>query len=167
MKEYFTDEGMNLQKVSNSYVSCHEKPSSEDKLAIKMMRYSTLFQYRIYMFPQVRILKKQDECDSCIWLNIIIQHDNSTQEENLAERKKLDMHKSTAKDQRRAMYRFTKAYVSSLGCSSDIPKQFFIDHIDEPLEETSHLLKSVIVMCEDFGQGIAMTYYGYVSPGSA
>lgn len=95
-----------------------------------------------------------------------MKYDNLTQEEKLAARKELDMHNSAAKYQRGAMSRFTKAYDASFVCGFDLPEQILVDHIDEPLEETFHELKSVLVMREDFSQGIEMPHYGHVRPGS-
>jgi hypothetical protein len=84
-------------------------------MGIKTMALSTFREYRIWLFPGYSLSRrKEDECDHCIHLQLIISNPLSSVSERDQARMELDMHNEAAVEQRRAIKKFTLRYMSSL-----------------------------------------------------
>jgi hypothetical protein len=154
-----------------------------------MMQYSTFTSYVHYFNPGIRLTRaKEDECDSCIRLKLIISDVNSTEEQKNGAQLELDMHNDSARVQRRAISDFTRNYGGTLTDIKKLPKTILLDNIDDDDDinddtdddknNTSMLTQEIVAekfklnecevlfIAEDFGQGIALPHFGYRRPGS-
>jgi hypothetical protein len=109
---------------------------------------------------------KQDECDACIRLNLIIKNELATPTERENARIELEQHNTAARDQRRAISSFSKEYINTLLLPVTALASVLPDHLDS--DEIGELNKpttgEVLFLAEDFGQGIALPYYGVNRP---
>jgi hypothetical protein len=109
---------------------------------------------------------KQDECDACIRLNLIIKNELATPTERENARIELEQHNTAARDQRRAISSFSKEYINTLLLPVTALASVLPDHLDS--DEIGELNKpttgEVLFLAEDFGQGIALPYYGVTRP---
>ena len=92
-----------------------EKMDEESIEKLKMMTLGTFREYRIWLFPgHCLSWKKEDVCDHCVRLKIVINNPLSTPEDKEKAKKELEVHNDAAVAQRRAIKHFTKQYMSSL-----------------------------------------------------
>ena len=75
----------------------------------------------------------------------------------------LKYHNSAAREQRRAVTEFTRKYACSYGIENQIPGNMLPEYIDEEVREEVLSTGNVLLVCEDFGQGIVLPHYGNIS----
>jgi hypothetical protein len=106
-----------------------------------------------------------DECNSCTRLGCIISDLASTPEQVHAATQELSMHNNTARDQRRVIASFTKAYIRTLVPGAVLPERLLPDHIDDPANGDNAVdalvAGAVFFTAEDFGGGIACPHFGF------
>jgi hypothetical protein len=82
IKSYFFEAGITWKKLHDEYQQQWELLGPELKSKISKMAYSTFTQYVHWKNPGLRLTRsKQDECDSCIRLNIILDDPEATEDE--------------------------------------------------------------------------------------
>lgn len=199
-RQYFHDADQKWNRLySESYVKSWEKLDEEKKKTVKCMKYSTFTQYVHYLYPGLRLTRTEtDVCDACIRLDLIIKNPLSSEDDKKKATSELKMHMLAARDQRRAVSDFTKAYVGSLNTPRvQLPDVIIADHIEDLLVEEDHQIEdewkngtegdendanyataiasapvvpedcNVLILAEDFGQGITMPHYGQRRPSVA
>ena len=79
------------------------------------MSLTTFHSYKHYLYPGHSMTrKKEDVCDHCIQLHMIINNPKSTAVEIENAKLEKGLHLSAAIDQRRPIKRFTEAYMNGL-----------------------------------------------------
>ena len=79
------------------------------------MALTTFYSYKDYLYPGHSLArKKEDVCDHCIRLQLIIDNPKSTTAEIENAKMEKELHLSAAISQRRAIKRFTEAYMNRL-----------------------------------------------------
>ena len=175
LKHYFVQE-VGAPKITwkllyEEYVIAFNLQSAEDKVDCKCMQYCTFTQYVHEKNPGLRLARtKQDVCDSCIRLQFIIMNPESTPEQKEQARTELEMHNDAAVTQRRAIAKFTRDYAESINMLTPFEDnaEIILDHIDPtdaPVAQPRELRDGeVLLLAEDYGQGIALPHYGAVRP---
>ena len=145
--------------------------------------YNRFMEYWKFYFPNLRTTRlASDACDSCIRIDIALKEPDIKLEEKEELETQKSVHLITARDQRRAMNSAVKHAITSWEPDeiSNLEHDFIYLHLnDSETKETDcqktdednqqiqeKKLRKVIVLCEDFGQSIAMPHYGYELPGS-
>ena len=95
---------------------------------------------------------------------MIINDSSIPEEERENTRMELKSHNSAAREQRRAVTEFTRKYECPYGIENQIPGNILPEYIDEEVREEVRSTVNVLLVCEDFGQGIALPNYGHVRP---
>jgi hypothetical protein len=166
---YFVEENTTWKSVHNKYTEVYLNKNRSP--STKIMTYSTFLQYRKFLYPNVRLSRtKEDECDSCMKLNLVISFGETDEERENAKRE-LDKHRSAARTQRRAVSEFTKKFIKdkvplpdSEEVYFDLPE--FLDTSPEEIDLPTLPTDNLVFLAEDYGQGIAMPSYGFRRPGS-
>jgi hypothetical protein len=178
-KQYFVDQCT----WRSIYVQYQQVFAGRDELQKEavLMAYSTFLQYVKFLWPNIRTARtKEDECDACVRLGIVIKY-GKTEEEITEAKRQMDLHMNAARTQRRAVSQFTETYVRNLVPSTSlnpspttpIPSPTtpilrlpeFLDGVEPEDVDTSSLPSDKLVfLAEDFGQGIAMPHYGLSRP---
>jgi hypothetical protein len=163
---YFVDEKNSWKIVHAEYCTLYQGIEKKNPLT-KVIAYKTFCQYRRFFWPDVHLSRlKEDECDSCVRLSIITKF-GETEEERQNAKNLLEKHVGAAREQRRAISSFTKAYIKGL-----LPREKDVslglpDFLDSEGDLMSSLPSSqVVCLAEDYGSGVAMPHYGSVRPGS-
>ena len=193
-RQYLLEEGITWFKLWKRYTEKVDNlTEDEHKGKVKAMAYSTFTMYTKFINPGLRLTRaQQDVCDSCIRLNLIISCPTSTEEQITSAQYELQQHNSAARDQRRVVSKFTRKYALGLDCT--VPEVILPDHlpedyeIDELLNDMSLLRlendeedaaataipedggmdkdEPLLLVAEDYGQGIALPWFGFRRPGS-
>lgn len=171
-RQYFTEEGLTWRKLWQRYkedVAKLVEPDLKDK--VSCMAYSTFTMYVRFINPGLRLTRsEQDVCDSCIRLDLIINNPLSTEMQVANAVMEKQQHNSAARDQRRTISEFTKKYAATLDCS--VPDVVIPDHLPEEDADVpartaeSDEEQSLLLIAEDYGQGIALPWFGRRRPGS-
>lgn len=164
-REYFTDGVQTWKKLYDEYAETWSDLDDERRKTVKCVAYCTFTQYIHYLYPGLKLTRTEtDVCDSCVRLNIVLDNPLSTEQEKEAAQQELDMHMEAARDQRRAISEFTKKYIRTL-VEDPIPETIIPDYIDgEEPGDSEAALGDVLVLAEDFGQGVTLPHYGHKRP---
>jgi hypothetical protein len=163
---YFVEETTSWKVVHKNYCTLYHRTEKRNPLT-KVLAYKTFCQYRRFFWPNVHLSRlKEDECDSCVKLRIISKF-GETEEERQNAKNLLEKHVGAARDQRRSISSFTKAYIKGL-----IPEEEDVSlGLPEFLDSEGDVLSSLpstqlVCLAEDYGSGVAMPHYGSIRPGS-
>lgn len=170
LKSYFVEDGMTWKILHSRYEEEYRKLSEERQKVIELMAYSTFTQYVHYIDPGIRLTRSmQDISDSCTRLNLVIQNPKSTEDEKNAAKLELEMHVGAARDQRRAITTFTREYAGKLS-DVPLPEVLLQDNLDDDEVENKQAIEGreceILLIAEDYGQGIPLPYFGFRRPGS-
>eukprot|EP00899_Mesostigma_viride_P026625 jgi/Mesvir1/7147/Mv02507-RA.1 len=151
-RKYVLEEGATWTKLYKHYEEAWkeydrdhplEQQNKESKVAL--MSYSTFTQYAHFFFPGLRLSKsKEDVCDACTRLNIILNDPQAGKEAHAAAQAELEMHTSAARDQRRVISQFAKVYAGKLCPGASLPSEILPDYLDgdevssAPADPASH-----------------------------
>ena len=104
-QDYTTYVNKEKEKISNEHV----------KKQVRTLALNTFREYRGWIFPgHCLSRKKEDVCDHCMRLKLVLENELTPTEEKEQARKELEMHQDAAICQRRALKAFTKEYLGSL-----------------------------------------------------
>ena len=113
------DKGTTWKELHGDYCSYVEKEKEEGdetaKKEIRTMALGTFREYRHWLYPgHCLSRKKEDVCDHCVRLKLVIDNPLSEPEEKEKAKKELEMHNDASVAQRRALKHFTKKYMGKL-----------------------------------------------------
>jgi hypothetical protein len=166
-RHYFTEAGITWKLLHSRYEKAWEGLPADRQQIVEKMAYSTFTQYVHHLYPGHHLSRtQQDVCDACIRLNLVLNNPNSTADEKAAAQKELDQHNNAARDQRRAISDFTRQYAGSLvpGETNFNVLPDYVDDDDSDSGASQGVPDSILLVAEDFGQGIALPHYGHVRP---
>ena len=118
--------------------------SDENKKRVQTMALTTFYEYRAWLYPGHSCQrKKEDVCDHCIRLKLIMENVLATEAEKEQAKKELEMHLEASINQRRAVKHYMVTYLDNLCIPAQpIRLPYFIDGDDDGEEQEMRMMRA-------------------------